>query len=432
MESIFESAKKYIEPDNIEVFKESREQDSVNFEMDKLKSIKSQQLDGYSLRIIKDGKIGFTGGTHYDPEGMVENALDSARYGPPALYSFPAPGKVTYPEVFDPNIRNMEMDAMVKKSREILDFIKSKRSDIQSDITLEKSVLNERILSGKIDASFKQTVYSASIALYLFREGDFLSLGDYYSCSGMEKREMKIAKKLLNLLQLAEKEVPISTGIMPVVFSPRGFVDILQSLMLNLNGKMVENGASPLEGKIGKKILPENISIFDDGTIDGSANSQPFDDEGLPVYRKPLVENGVLRNFILDLRSAGMLGMKSTANAHRGYSSLPRPSSFSVVFCEGEETADSLIKGVKEGIYIEHLIGGHTGNPFSGDFQLNVDMGFRIENGEKTGRVKNVMIAGNFYKLFDSLSAFTAEREWVGKYRLPHILFEKLSVAGKH
>lgn len=431
MESIFEVAKKHIKPGNIEVFCESWEQDSVNFEMDKLKSVKSQQLDGYSLRIIKDGKIGFTGGTHYDPEWMVKRAVDSAKYGPPAVFCFPDTGKISSPEIFDHCMKNLEMDKIVEKGKEVLEYIKSGRSDIQCDISLEKSVLNERILSGKIDVSYIKTLYSASIALYLFREGDFLSLSDYYSCSKMESREMQIAEKLLALLQVAEREAPISTGVMPVVFSPRGFVDVLRSLLINLNGRMVEKGASPLEGKIGEKILPENISIFDDGTIDGSSTAAPFDDEGLPVYRKPLVKDGILQNFVLDLRSAGMLEMKSTSNAQRGYSNQPRPSPFGVMFCEGEETVESLMRGIKEGLYIEHLIGGHTGNPFTGDFQLNVDLGFKIENGEKVGRVKNVMIAGNFYELFDSLSAFTKKREWVGKYCLPYILFEKLSVAGK-
>jgi len=431
MKAILEEAKKFLDPKNVEVFRESWNEDSVGYEMNRLKSINSRQVDGYGLRIIKNGRIGFTGGTCYDPADMVQRAITASEFGPEATYEFANPSKPANPQIFDPAIEKLDVTKMVQKGREILNYMLEKRSDAQFSISLEKYLETKGILSGKIDLSYRKSIYSISISAHLFREGDFLNIYDSQSRSLMEKNERDMAGRILELLSLADREATINTSVIPAVFSPRGLREILRFILINLNGRTVEKGASPLVGKMDQKILPEQVSIFDDGAIDGTAVAEPFDDEGVGIRRYSLVENGILRNLILDLRCASVLGMSPTGSAERSYSSHPRPAAHGIILEPGEVDDNTLLRDIKEGIYIDQLIGAHTGNPFSGDFQLNVDLGFKIKNGKKVGRVKNVMIAGNIYTLFDSLSAFSNKSEWVGTYFLPHARFEKLSVAGK-
>ena len=431
MQAILDTASKYINPENVEIFSESWNEDSVDFEMNHLKSIKSRQVAGYSVRIIKDGRIGFTGGTSYDPEDMVKRALNSAKFGPKALFEFAGKTPMSSPKTYDPNIEKLKVNDMTQRGTKLLEYLQSKRSDIQWDIFIKRHVSSKRVLSGKLDRMCRSTHYDFTLVAHSIKEGDFLHIYDAFSTSSMCNDEMKLAEKILEQLELAGKEVEIKTAVMPVIFSPSGIKDIMRNLMVNVNGKMVEKGASPLAEKLGKKILSESVSIYDDGTIDGTAVAEPFDDEGIAVKRYPIVEKGVLKNFVLDLHTASVLKMKPTGSGARSYSSQPRPSVHGIIIQPGDVSTVELMSDIKEGIYIDQLMGAHTGNPFTGDFQQNVDLGFKIENGKKTGRVKNVMIAGNFYQLFDSLAAFSKETKWEGSYRLPWSRFEKLSVASK-
>lgn len=431
MQAILEAASKKVDINDAEVFCESWNEDSVDFEMDKLKSVKTRQVAGYGLRIIKDGRIGFTGGTSYDPDDMINMALSSARFGPPAAFRFPGKTGMKSMNIFDEKIDSLQVADMTEKGYSLLEYLKSRRGDVQWDVFFKRYVTFKRILSGKIDSMYRKTIYDFSLVAHSIKEGDFLHIYDGFSTSRLQGGEEEIRDSILNILQLAEKEVKIKTGIMPVIFTPAGFKDIIRNLIVNTNGKMVEKGASPLADKIGEKILPDSVNIFDDGTIDGTAGAEPFDDEGMPVERFPIVEKGILKNFVLDLQTAAILKMKPTGSGARSYSSQPRPSVHGVIVEPGNDSVDDMIKNIKEGILIDQLIGSHTGNPFTGDFQLNIDLGFKIENGEKTGRVKNVMIAGNFYELFASLAGFSKETKWDGNYCLPYAGFERLSVAGE-
>lgn len=431
MQAILEAASKKVDINDAEVFCESWNEDSVDFEMDRLKSVKTRQIAGYGLRIIKDGRIGFTGGTGYDPEDMVNMALNSAKFGPEAAFSFP--GRTTFRNIniFDEKIDNLKVSQMTEKGYSLLKYLKSKRNDVQWDVFFKRYVTFKRILSGRIDSMYRKTLYDFTVVAHSIKEGDFLHIYDGFSTSCLQGGEEKVARGILETLRLSEKEARIKTGVLPVIFSPPAFKDIIRNLIINTNGKMVEKGASPLTDKIGEKILPDSVSVYDDGTIDGTASAVPFDDEGLPVERFPIVKKGILKNFVLDLQTAAILNMKPTGSGARSYSSQPRPSIHGVIVEPGSESVDNLIKNISEGIYIDQLIGSHTGNPFTGDFQLNLDLGFKIENGERTGRLKNVMIAGNFYELFDSLTGFSKESKWEGNYRLPWAGFDKVSVTGE-
>lgn len=431
MEAIFEEAKKPVNQHDIEVFNESWAEDTVEFEMGKLKSIESRQVDGYSVRLIKEGRIGFSGGTRFDPEDIVKRALGSSKFGPEARFQFPDDSPEGNPRIFDPAIEKMALEDMAQKGTEILEYMSSQREGVQCDVVLERFVGGRRILTSKFDKSYRKTLYSFSLVAHLFREGDFLHIYDAFSGSQLQTLERRAADRILTMLEWAGKEASVSTGEMPVIFSPRGFKEIFRSLLINLNGRTVEKGAGIMGDRMNQVILPEAVTVTDDGTIDGHAQAAPFDDEGLPVKKKYLVKEGVLRSFVLDLQSAGTLGLPPTGNAYRRYSSLPRPAIHTVVFSPGKESREALFSGIKEGLYVDQLIGAHTGNPFSGDFQLNVDLGFKIENSQIAGRVKNVMISGNLYKLFDYLAGFTEERDWEESYLLPHIRFDKVTVSGK-
>ena len=158
--------------------------------------------------------------------------------------------------------------------------------------------------------------------------------------------------------------------------------------------------------------------------------SSPSDDEGVPSRRLPLVENGKVGTFLYDLQTAGLAGVQSTGSGERGLGSLPGPSSGVLLVGEGGMTLDQMIADTRDGLIVEALLGAGQGNVLGGDFNANVLLGYKVENGNVVGRVKNTMISGNAYKALNNLLAIGSEGRWVrGGLFAPAIALEGVAVS---
>ena len=119
-----------------------------------------------------------------------------------------------------------------------------------------------------------------------------------------------------------------------------------------VHGESIYRHASFLAGKLGEKIASEKITLIDDGTIPGLFGSQPFDDEGVPSRRTPVIENGVLKNYMLNTYTARKLGMKTTGNASRGITGNAGIGHGNFFVEAGEKTPEQIIASVKNGFYV--------------------------------------------------------------------------------
>jgi PmbA protein len=233
-------------------------------------------------------------------------------------------------------------------------------------------------------------------------------------------------------LDLARESGSIKSGKMPVVFTPLAFMlSVGPALGMGFNGKMVEQGASPLAKRVGQKVFDERLSVHDDATLDKRPRSSPFDDEGVSTRKVTLVDKGVVSEFLYDLQTAGKVGTRSTGNGYRGQGS-PSPSSTATVVDAGEGSIEEIIADIKEGLIVEYLLGGGQANVLRGDFGGNVHLGFKIENGQLAGRVKNTLIAGNTYEVLADIRRVGGERRWVGgSLYCPPIALEGVTVSTK-
>jgi PmbA protein len=230
---------------------------------------------------------------------------------------------------------------------------------------------------------------------------------------------------------MAERVADVKTGEMDVIFTPEVMPTLIQAFTLGANGKTVQKGNSPLGGRIGEKILDERISILDDATIPAGVNTQPIDDEGIPVRKKHIFSKGVLENYLLDLEHAQLLGMESTGNGMRGYSSCPSPGATNIYIQPGDKSLEQMIKEVKEGLIVYGMIGGGQSNILAGDFSVNLSPGFYIKNGEIQGRVKDVMLAGNVYNIMKNVKDISnVVEECFGIYS-PAFAFADMKIAAK-
>lgn len=213
----------------------------------------------------------------------------------------------------------------------------------------------------------------------------------------------------------------------PVVFDPRVARNLVSTFASAINGASIARKTSFLQGKLGQKIFSDAITIIDEPHRIRGLKSRPFDAEGVSGKRLALVEKGMLTTWLLDLRSANQLGMKTTGHASRGLSSPPTPSHTNLYIENGTLSPEALIADIKQGFYVTDTFGMGI-NTVTGDYSQGAN-GFWIENGKITYPVSEVTIAGRLQDMFLNL---TPANDLVFKYGTdsPSLRVEKLMVAG--
>jgi len=170
--------------------------------------------------------------------------------------------------------------------------------------------------------------------------------------------------------------------------------------------------------------------MVDDGTLPGGFASAPCDDEGVVHRRHALVDQGVVNGFVYDLKTAAQSGVSSTGNGTRDLFSPPSPGMSNLLVEGGQRSAVDLLAGVKDGLWVERVLGLGQGNILSGSFSNPVSLAYRIVGGEIVGRVKDAAIAGNSYELLQDVDGLSCDTEWVySTHNLPHVLLPDVSVA---
>ncbi|MDD5082775.1 MAG: metallopeptidase TldD-related protein, partial [Dehalococcoidales bacterium] len=196
--------------------------------------------------------------------------------------------------------------------------------------------------------------------------------------------------------------------------------------------KTVLEGASPIGSKIGQPVFDTSLWLWDDPTIPYRPGSRPCDDEGVPSQRTPLIQEGKVTSFLYDLQTAALARTRSTGNGSRARGALPAPSPSTFVIRPGQTGFQDMVRDMKEGLVIEQLLGAEQGNILSGDFSGNVLLGYKVENGEIVGRVKNTMVSGNVYQLLKQVTALGSDARWVGGFlSTPSLYFPSISVDSK-
>ena len=201
--------------------------------------------------------------------------------------------------------------------------------------------------------------------------------------------------------RLGAKRIP--SAQMPVVYDPRVARGLVGHLASAINGAAVARGTTFLKDRMGEAIFPESVTIIDDPLRPRGLRSKAFDGEGLPTARRAVVEDGRLKTWFLDLRTARQLGLASTGHASRGTSSPPSPASTNLYMEPGTVSPTELIADIADGFYVTELIGMGV-NMVTGDYSRGA-AGFRILNGEITHAVNEVTVAGNLTDMFAHLSA---------------------------
>jgi PmbA protein len=432
MEDILTKAKKISQA--AEVFQFTSEETPVVFEANRLKSLQSKQSRSVSLRIFKDGRIGFASTNNVDDvDGLVKAAEETAEFGAPAAFALPGPSDFLKVEVFDPETGKVTLDQMVGLGERMIQAVTAHTPEILCEASVTRNTLSISIAnSSGLETSYDKTGFAAGIEGTLVRGSDMLFVGEGRSSCRPILDPAEILAVVHRQLDWAKNQAEVPTRKLPVIFSPDGVASALVApLMAAFNGKLVYEGASPLGNKLGQQVFDQKLNLYDDTTVAWQPGSRPFDDEGVPSRRLPLIQHGKPRNFIYDLKTAAQARKASTGHGGRG-GGAPAPTPGAFLFDNGEHTVESMIADIKEGLFIEQVMGATQGNILGGDFSGNVLLGYKIENGEITGRVKNTMVFGNVYELLKDINGIGGDGRWVsGRLYTPSLYLPELSVSSK-
>ncbi len=433
MERILEQAKKTAE--SAEVFMISSEQTPVKFENNRLKHILSKQSETVALRVIKDGRIGYSVTNNTDDISILVNAaLETARFGTIAKFEFPSVNEYPKVDVYDPTVESVSLEKMISLSEDMIKAIKDYTDDISCEGGVTKSTTSVKILnSNGSESGYRKSVFSMGLEGTVINGTDMLFVGeDDSSCHPLADIKT-ITIPVIRQLEWAKEQAEAPDKAMPVIFTPSGVASALVAPLISaFNGKTVLEGASPIGNSLGKTIFDSKLCINDDALIPFCPGSRPFDDEGTPTRCLSLIENGVPVNFFYDLQTAALANTRSTGNGERHGGSLPSPAPGVFVIKPGNISFEEMLADIKEGLVIEYVMGAEQGNVLGGDFAGNVLLGYKIENGKIIGRVKNTMVSGNVYKLLKDIAAIGSDSKWIGgSFSTPSFYFPSLSISSK-
>jgi PmbA protein len=193
----------------------------------------------------------------------------------------------------------------------------------------------------------------------------------------------------------------VTTRRVPVVFDWRVSGSLVGHLVSAANGASIARKTSFLREKLSQRIFAPGVDIVDDPLRPRGQRSRAFDAEGVVTQKLKIVEDGVLKSWILDSASARELGLQTTGHAQRGVSSVPYPGPSNLYLQAGNPSPDELIADIADGFYVTDLIGMGV-NIVTGDYSRGA-AGFWIENGKRTYPVSEVTIAGQLSDIFASV-----------------------------
>jgi PmbA protein len=223
--------------------------------------------------------------------------------------------------------------------------------------------------------------------------------------------------------------VKVDTQRVPVIFEPRTARTLLGNIFEAVDGRAIYRRASFLAGKLGEKIADERITLVDDGTIPGLFGSSPFDDEGVPTRRTPVIERGILKNYLLNTYTARKLDLKTTGNASRGITGNAGIGHGNFFIEAGTRTQEEIIRGVKNGFFVTELIGSGV-NIVTGDYSRGA-VGIWIREGELAFPVSEVTIAGTLQEMLNGIAEIGSDLEFLSSVSAPTIMLGEMTVAGR-
>lgn len=413
-----------------EVYYQDSQNTNIDFANNRLKSLQTKATAGIALRVIADGKLGFASSSDLTrKEELIDAALATAAIGDRVEFNLAENTQIINDAG---NTVSPSTEELVAMGNKLIAQVHEYNADILVDVdfNVRSSTVELATTKGATAQRHKQTI-SSSLSGNLVRGEDFLEAFAFDVTKDSQPKPERLLQKLLEKYRRAEQTATITSGSYPVLFTPTAAAFTLGSLFKTiLSGQAVLQKASPLADKLEKQVFDRRLTLKEDPKI--GVNACDVDDEGIPTSQKVFIDRGIIKQFYWDLRWAARANTKSTGNGFRGGLSRPNPSVVNLCVSPGSTSINDLIAGITEGVIVDQVLGAGQSNQLAGEFSVNLDLGYKVENGKIVGRLKNTMVAGNIFDAFNNLVDLSQEADWVGGgSNIPYILFAQLGVASK-
>ncbi|AXI25946.1 hypothetical protein CFE53_06800 [Methanofervidicoccus sp. A16] len=373
----------------VDIFISRSENLNCELDGDSLDSFQEDRSFGIGVRVLKEGKVGFAYSTEEEVD-IIYRAMENLV--PDKYTSIPEPKKdVPNPKgVFHREVLNIDEEDLLEDLNTMKGILQEGGITVTGG-SVERSYLYNRIVNSKgLDVEEEFTYYSASISG--IKDGE--TAYDYLSRTYRFNVE-ELGRYVRDILSLPKGvKVPYEGRIL---LTPRVLNSLLAyTLLPSFSAENVQRNRSILKGKIGEKVMGECITIVDDGTLDGGLYSSKVDGEGVPRRRTVLVEDGILKGYLYDIKRANREGRESTGHGVRDYNTLPTISPSNVVISPVDK-----LDNYNEYLQINGLIGCHTSNPITGDFSVEIFNSYIVKDDERVP-VKKGMLSGNIFEILKS------------------------------
>ena len=425
--------------DEFEIYFLSNLNTSIKIYQGKIENFSNNQNQGISFRGMVDGKIGYSYSESMEDEDIdflinevIENAnciesLDKQFiYGEKANYT----DTITYSSAIENLDTDLVKDFLIKMEEYALSIDERVKKVNFCSFAMgsgEKIIKNSKVL----ELHSKENICYTYISVIaeengIVKTGSHFQLGrDFSKFDYKELSEVAVKRALNKFGTITLTEVPKTCVIENLAFSS------LFGAMSNIfSAEAVQKNISKLKGKLNESVASSIVTLVDDPFLkDGLANSS-FDDEGVPTSYKEIIQDGILKTYLYNLKTAYKDGISSTGNGVKGsYKGTVGISSFNLYIKPSDKSFDKMIENIKEGIFITDFAGLHSGlNTISGDFSLAGE-GFYIKDGKIDKPLNQITISGNFFELLKNIKDIANDIKFsFSSVGSPSIMIEGLKV----
>ncbi|MFH1501540.1 MAG: TldD/PmbA family protein [Candidatus Eisenbacteria bacterium] len=423
--------------DEAEAFAVRGDRVDVQLSKNDIQIAKSIKSDGLGLRVFRGGGAGFAFANTFEEDAVresVERALGIAGAAPPDEHNgLPDPTPLTQRDgILDPAASSFGVGEAVERA---LDMLRAARGS-DPRVTVDAGELSGRrgekavVSSRGVRASEEGSAFYCLI-LGMARDGDRVSSFDFQfdssrSAAGIDP--VAVARRFADNVVGTLGAVKGESFEGPVILAPKAATDIVSyPVAVAVKASSVQKEISKFAGKLGRRVGSELLTVVDDSSLGDGLATTSFDREGLSPQVLPILERGVLRNYLYDGYTARKEGRLSTGHAGGGASDVPSVACTNVVWSPGGTSLDDMVAGVDRGVLVSRFSGNV--DPVSGDFSGSVKGGHMIRAGRLAEPLCGTMIAGNTFELLDGVSAVSVERERLFDETMPYLRLDRVSVS---
>ena len=409
---------------NAEVYRVSSQSQPVFFEGNRLKQLESCQSVGTALRLWQNNRPGLAVAYgKIDPELLVNKAIALSKLNKPEIIEL-APPRQT---VRDLTGMSASVEDLIEVGQKAIALLREEYPELVCSAELECDRESTTLVNSQgLYCHYDESGISYSLGAELIRGEDFLGIFEgEYSKSGLNLDP--IIDRIVTRLDWAKRNVDTPKGQIPVLLTTNAATLLWGNVSSALNAKRVLEKSSPWSDLQQQQVISEKISLSQQPSL--RPYDCPFDDEGMSTQKLELITNGILNQFYSDRTTARELNIAPTGNGFRpGLDSYPSPCLVNSIVASGRESFAELITKLDNGIIVDQMLGG--GADIGGDFSVNVDLGYRVENGKIMGRIKDTAISGNVYQILKQIVALGNDLAWNGSCFTPSLIVEGISVVG--